>query len=737
MPLQTTQVPNNWLERIGGADASGWLGAFRVDAQAAVDALIWDRFYLGPLNLVERSQLLLGWLEVLDDQDGFATALDSVLSKWIENNWGKQSDAPIETVVSAWNCVNSVVQGSASLRNESRLHKAAQVLKQRFVTRQSFLGSISTTLGSDPLGLYLAAIAEFQTNRSLAGFWHRMCDLGDGVPFYHARYAILGLRRLPAANNLEAGTLRAEVVRGLIRLTQAFDRLVREHRLREDHARSTLRRVAAQTAAAYPDSPNWVRYGLDAVLALPEKAQGWLLEGVKPLADAVRAAKKKSPETRRYVLPEQRPDSFGYEGFRDIVAKVESRQVVGLELAEQLLSEQRSYAETTGETYFVARSLCFFADRAMSWRRDFSEKCALEAIYWEPRNRVTWTTATNVLLHERKFNLALIVAWVAYAKFPESLIVRRSLAALLSKVRRQDEASAIRAASDQAFRDSSTSEDVESLERNYRSTAALQDDEQRVLRGLPNIASDSPLFEFLVPAFVAEASFYRRWALDAAADVARGRRAISARLLQQASQLSPDDPEVETEKFTLAVDQGEAETIKVRLQNALSSHPAAAPLLALEAKLKREAAAAQKLPLTDDSLNELILPVTRLRELNGSFASLFHLQRGLATLALSNGSVRVEQAAQAFSSFRKNLAIRADEERMEREALTDKRERTNLKFHEWLLPRVEKQFFSGVSQSTSVASGEMPFVEAAIQQHRRELEEIEECLVRRVSLAAV
>src|ERR1017187_5346694 len=153
MPLQTTQVPNNWLDRIGGLDASGWLGSFRADAQAAIDALIWDRFYLGPLNLIERSQLLLGWLEVLDDQDGFATNLDLVLSKWIEDNWAKQNDVPIEAVVSAWSCVNSVVQGSASLRNESRLHKAAQVLKQRFVTRHSFLGSISTTPGSDPLGL--------------------------------------------------------------------------------------------------------------------------------------------------------------------------------------------------------------------------------------------------------------------------------------------------------------------------------------------------------------------------------------------------------------------------------------------------------------------------------------------------------------------------------------------------------------------------------------------------------
>ena len=737
MPLETTEVPRNWLERIGGTDASGWLGSFCAAPDKAVDALMWDRFYLGPLNLVERSQLLLGWLEVLDDQDGFATTLDLALSRWIKDNWAKQTEAAIESVVSAWCCVNSIVQGSASLRNESRLHKSAQILKQKFVTRHSFLGSISTAPGSDPLGLYLAAIAEFQLDRSLAGFWHRMCDLGEGVPFYHARYAILGLRRLPAANSLEAGTLRAEVVRGLIRLTQAFDRLVRERRLGESQAQSTLRRVAAQTAAAYPDSPNWTRYGLDATLALPEKLQGWLVDGIKPLADAARAAKKKNSEVHRYVLPEQRPDSFGYEGFRDIVAKVEGRQSAGLNLAEQLLSEQRSYAETTGETYFVARSLCFFADRAMSWQRDFSERCALEAIHWEPRNRVTWTTATNVLAHGRRFNLALIVAWVAYYRFPESLVVRRSLSALLLKVGRPDEAAVVKEIASRAFQPSADSEDVQSIERGYRSITALQDGEQQMLRRLPTVGSDSPLYEFLVPALVAEASFYRRWALDAPVNVAIERRAAAARLLDHASQISPDDSDVEAEKFALTVDQGEVEAVWTHLQNALSSHPAAAPLLALEAKLKREVAAAQKRPLNDDSLNELISPVIRLRELNGSFAALFHLQKGLATLALSDGAIRIEKAAKAFSSFQNNLAIRANEERMEREALTDRRERVHLRFYEWLLPRVEMQFFGGVLHPANITSSEMPVVEAAIGRHRRELEEIEECLVRRVSLAAV
>eukprot|EP00825_Cyclidium_porcatum_P032182 TRINITY_DN34342_c0_g1_i1.p1 TRINITY_DN34342_c0_g1~~TRINITY_DN34342_c0_g1_i1.p1 ORF type:complete len:128 (-),score=12.54 TRINITY_DN34342_c0_g1_i1:11-394(-) len=59
-------------------------------------------------------------------------------------------------------------------------------IRDRYQRRvHGFLGSFSTAPAADPLGLYLAVIAEFQgDDRSLAGFWHRLCDLPDGAPFY-------------------------------------------------------------------------------------------------------------------------------------------------------------------------------------------------------------------------------------------------------------------------------------------------------------------------------------------------------------------------------------------------------------------------------------------------------------------------------------------------------------------------------------------------------------------------
>ena len=249
-------LPESWLSRLGGADASGWLTAFQSHAEHAVSDLLWNRFYFGPLNLTERGQLLANWLEAFGDSENFAPRLDSAFAAWIEKNWGR-FEQPAVSMVSAWTCLASVIEFSARLPQTSRLASAAAALRARFPLRERFLGSFSTAPAADPLGFYLAAVAEFQDDRSLAGFWQRLCDLPDGVPFYHARYGILGLRRLKAASAWENGSLRAEVVLGMLRLANAFDRLVRERGLAEQVAKSSFRRVAVQLAAAYPSSPGW------------------------------------------------------------------------------------------------------------------------------------------------------------------------------------------------------------------------------------------------------------------------------------------------------------------------------------------------------------------------------------------------------------------------------------------------------------------------------------------------
>src|ERR1043166_3073962 len=380
-------------------DASGWLAAFAESPKQAVNDLLWDTFYFGPLNLTDRGQLLAGWLDRLGDSESFAERLDSELTRWVLDNWG-WFGRRAEFLVSAWSCLCSVVEFSAKLPEESRLRSCARVLRSGFDDRQRFLGSFSSAPTADPLGVYLAAVAEFQgEDRTLAPFWHWMCALPDGVPFSHARYAMLGLRRLKRADSSQNGTLRAEIVFGLLRLAQAFDRLTRERGLRDDIARNTFLRIAGQTAAAYRDSPGWSEHGLNQVLLLPDRPQRWVLEAVQPLAEAVHHANGRFAARRGRV--------------------------------DKSIEYDRSWSQRAADASTRLKS----ADVALRW--------ANEAREWEPNNAFTWTTIKDVLLSRGDIEAALYFAWVAWKRFPENVVVRTGLAEALKKANRYFEAEEI------------------------------------------------------------------------------------------------------------------------------------------------------------------------------------------------------------------------------------------------------------------------------------------------------
>lgn len=433
-------LPEEWLSRFGGADASGWLTAFLTDPDVAVSELLLNRFYFGPLNLTERWQLLATWLEALGDNGQFAPRLDSALAGWIQKNWGR-FDHPVVTMVSAWTCLASVVEFSAKLPQSSRLVRAAAALRERFPLRERFLGSFSTAPAADPLGFYLAAIAEFQgEDRFLAWFWQSLCDLPDGVPFYHARYAMLGLRRLKAANSLENGTLRAEVVHGLLRLAMAFDRLVRERVLAEQVARPIFRRVAVQVAAAYPGSQRWAEHGLGQALDMRERPQKWGLEAIQPLAVAVR--QEQAGANRSHIPPRSsiQADPVWTSRAKVLAAELRNCHTNSLTEIQRLLDEQRRYAEATGDTYFIVHSLRNFAMRILRLRPDIAGGWAEEARSWAPHDPWSWTIMVRIFLKQKDLVRTLRFAWIARKRFPENVVAHNGLAEVLKAAGRYPEA---------------------------------------------------------------------------------------------------------------------------------------------------------------------------------------------------------------------------------------------------------------------------------------------------------
>ena len=940
MAIHSNRIPETWLSLLGAEDASGWLSAFMDSSKKAVADLISNAFYFGPLNAVDRGQLLEGWLDFIGNSEGFAERLDLELTSWVEENWGQYSRSA-NSLVSAWSCLCSVVEFSAGLPPESQMKNCALSLRARFPERERFLGSFSTAPAADPLGLYLAVIAKFQgEDRSLATFWHRMCDLPDGVPFYHAPYAMLGLRWLFAADPLEDGTLRADVVLGLIRLARAFDRLVRTRGLQDNVAESTFHRVAVETAAAYPNSPGWVNHGLDDALDLPPLPRQWLTNAVAPLAAAIHGEKKgKTKAVSSKVLT---PDPAWPEIAKKLAAQLGRGERAALLPAKQLLNEQERYAEATGDTYYIVRTLCNFASRSRWLDPALALSWAEKARILDPNNSYTWTTVRTLLLLQDRVNEALTISWISWKRFPEDSVASDGLADVLKVARRFEEAETVYAQTIERFPDAQVPwsglaevlkaarrfgeaaavyldaierfptnirllngladtlrrmgrrdeaeeqyrriidagyvnavtfialahlllrkaqpDQVEATELVYRAlkvepsnpyalslskeltrtdgsnldavlsewerdadsgfdtvqeTAEVESvdedeilepvkeelsessttdvatpevkvsekptDEARTLQTSPEpvakdaIEPEKPIAKVDVEArkepvapatletkpeapatvetkpqaptipeikpepfvlseslavagLVAESYFYRTWAIDAEAPVAEARRKRAAKILARAEKIAPYDSAVITQKTALSFAEGDKASGYQRLVTEINSHPAAAGLLVLKARLDRERAREEKRHLNPATLSELCTFPHLLRELDSALVPLFHYQRGLAALALLDGDERKKTAADAFSRFRETLAHRANAELKDRQKAYDEQARTSPRFHEWVQDLVNRRVFAQVvnSDGLEVHLNDIPPIEAIWEQHRPVIESVED-----------
>ncbi len=249
----------------------------------------------------------------------------------------------------------------------------------------------------------------------------------------------------------------------------------------------------------------------------------------------------------------------------------------------------------------------------------------------------------------------------------------------------------------------------------------------------PLPASDS----LEVSALIAEAHFYRSWAARCPENTALAHRQKAAALLAKADALSPQDAQIAAEKAALEWSQGNHEQATQTLFTQLGNHPAAAPLLVLKARLDREAARKEQRRLSEAALADLLQAPNRLRDLDPALMPAFHLEKGLAALALLDGAVRLETAANAFSSFRHTVAHRAAEEKVDREASRDQRARAAPRFHEWLQSTTNRRFFGTFPDPETVRADDVPGIERSLANHPSAFDEIEDTIVDRIAFAGV
>ncbi|HBL28744.1 MAG TPA: hypothetical protein DD490_18060, partial [Acidobacteria bacterium] len=408
-----------------------WLRFFEAEPDRAVDALLWRRFYFGPLNVEEPEELLIDWALWMSAEEEFLETLDGALALWVERTWGEHPGAGgtgggARRLADAWSALAHVV------KNVDGLPRTVDALRRAFEEKDEYLGALSVGPSQDPLGRYLDALAAHQQDRSLAPFWWRLCDLGDDTPFYHASYAMAGLIGLPPLEE-EAGGFREEVARGAVALARAFDRLVERGVLPEKRAEGALRSIVRLAMARFPFPEPWGQVFTESAARASERCFHWL--------DKLLPGRLEVRQEAEAQTPSRRFDHAGWKArAQRIAGELRRNRPAALQAAEELLAEEERYAEISGDSYNVVRSLCNFASSARQTVPRQAVRWADTARRWEPWNAYSWTTLVEALAEWRGADEALPLAWASVERFPEDATTRNGLAEVLKATDRLDEA---------------------------------------------------------------------------------------------------------------------------------------------------------------------------------------------------------------------------------------------------------------------------------------------------------
>ena len=410
-----------------GGHVPPWLRRFAVEPDSSLDDLLTGRAALGLLSAAEPDALLVGWLRDIGNTGGFAEAVDETLSDWIARSWGQPllpsaADATITSV--AWCRVCEVIAVVPVLI------KSADMLRERVLAEPLFLDSLTEGRACDPLGRAYFALAEFQSDRRLLDHWWQLVKLPPDQPWYRGAYGVRGLVKLPQDSPVNRGKWNEEPALGLRQLGFHLQRLQQEGFLEERVASDEFLRTARMTMRSLPFADRWQSFWRDAAedRHMPLR-EDWLRKLV-PQA--------KQPQKRK--TRQLRPNPEWRSSLERIVAKLKAHDYSALSEAEQLLDEQRRYAEATGDVYFVVRTACNFASRIRKADPGRAVQWTELARQFDPWNPHTWNEGTEALRSAGRSQDAVRLVLRAVQRFPDDVFARNGLAEALREAGKGQEA---------------------------------------------------------------------------------------------------------------------------------------------------------------------------------------------------------------------------------------------------------------------------------------------------------
>lgn len=399
------------------APVPNWFYAFEENQRKALDDLLFGRFLMNSINGDEPEELLIDWAHLVGAESDFLGLLDKALAQWVNDNWGRFPQVSSGRLALAWCRLADVVSFVEGLET------AAAALLERFDAREQYLGALSDGPSRDALGRYLFAIAHYQKDRRLSGFWWRLCDLKGATPFYHGRYAIAGLRGSPAPDSLKGG-FRTDVAMGLVKLGRAIEQLAADSVILDATAEEFFLAVSYHTVAACPPRSAWRQLLTEVIADASDPLGKWLRKVLPELDKPIRNTPSRSEGFRR-IDPEWARRAGDLEG---VLAKSPQDR---LSESEDLIAKVRELAERSGDSGTFAGILCELSRGIRRHDPQRAAEWAETATNWDIGEPRTWTHWIKALEVAGEIPKALSIAWDALERFPENAYVCTELIHLL------------------------------------------------------------------------------------------------------------------------------------------------------------------------------------------------------------------------------------------------------------------------------------------------------------------
>ena len=422
-----------------------WAEQLAADPAAAVDGVLTGRTARGTLQRAEADDFFVAALaqaQTGENRERLHALLDQGLLAWLEARRDWEPGRIARFGAGAY-----IAQVDRALVTVTRLRPArtAQSLAADHLSWEEWLTPLRRRDWIDLMDAYDLALAANQNDtRFVARWFARMADAAWCGPGWRRslRSGLIGLRKLPHPPGSQP---EARVAAGLAQFaSHALD----HHVLAEAEYGRVFEREAAALTALYPRNPEHWRTVWEGVLDQiidPGRpwVRYWLTERLTALglisSSTVPAPAQRVPSsptaTRRQPI---QPSLPSMEELNALVAEF-NRRGFSPELWTNIrafVGRHWRYAETSGESYFVVRTVANFGNRLLRARppREVGisvHDWAVRALALEPDNAYTWDLWAKALNALGRDEDALAVQWETLRRFPDDPVPRNRLAEAL------------------------------------------------------------------------------------------------------------------------------------------------------------------------------------------------------------------------------------------------------------------------------------------------------------------